>query len=1021
MKAPHIAHTWLKLDTGGHTETLVALATTPDGGTVVSAGDCTLRVWDAATRGLRRQILGHTAPQEDGGHFTGSIDAMVLSPDGRWVLSVKSRRRVEIFELSTGNLHAAFDHGQPADSLNALAFSPDGRWLALGVTRAQGTAHRRAVVQLLATQSWLRAGFDRPPAPLAEHLVARTGKLGDLMHLSIQVQWLPEAVGAGQIVAAVDSQTAAGQDAVHWLQWDAVRGLRRRHVHRFDVPLHASTLAVGEAGLVVAVDTGAVGRGDGGPLGCLLALGHQGQPLGHPLYVEQRPVAACFSANGRQLAVGLRSAGRRAGEQVALAHVLQLSAAGLEPRSTYYGHDGDVAAMAWRGEDEVVSAGGDNHAIHLWRPDARVARTAGVLRGVGQGLWSALVDADEQLRFGTVPPRLRPPNHAARQQCFDLRALALQTRSPSEPRRGEMHSRRWLIGGPGGGDGNGDGAHVLQLHYRPQSDAFEVEMGLTGHLTLFVGADDQWVLWTRSGFYATNAPSNRRFGYCVDRGPHQEALFLRADRFPVFDRADIVRAVVEHGSEALARQAGVDIPQVDVASLLPPWVEVVRARPGADLRTVEIEFTATPLYRGGPTTRIWVLRNERFVWFEDDPQVLKRRRFKLTLPLNPGRNVFKLCAQCAWAKAEPCVLDVQGAPALPADVRHEAAKGRLFLLAVGVSNFKIAGTPAARGTEPLRYPRRDASAVVRALSGHNAAFESVQSALLLDEQATKPAILAQVRQFADAIVRREMQPGAERDVLLVYLSGHGTRFTGEAEFYFWNWELVPTRDEMERTGLSLVEFAEIATAVPAEVVLIIDACHSGMSGSNMMQSLDPQELARRIQAIHERGMYVINASSADQVSFESQQLRHGLFTRALLQALRTPRFASGPRGAVSMLSLMSAVQSLVPRLAQQLGGRQMPVCRLYGDLLPLTIYQRPRGRSAKPALRTVGPSAKVASPQGDTSKPSGEAIMATAKKAPAKKAIAKKVAAKKVAARKAAPAKKAATGLVRKPGVEATR
>ena len=72
-------------------------------------------------------------------------------------------------------------------------------------------------------------------------------------------------------------------------------------------------------------------------------------------------------------------------------------------------------------------------------------------------------------------------------------------------------------------------------------------------------------------------------------------------------------------------------------------------------------------------------------------------------------------------------------------------------------------------------------------------------------------------------------PGAERDVLLVYLSGHGTRFTGEDEFYFWNWELDPTKGEMERTGLSLVEFAEIATAVPAEVVLIIDAWNPHLS------------------------------------------------------------------------------------------------------------------------------------------------------------------------------------------------
>ena len=70
------------------------------------------------------------------------------------------------------------------------------------------------MVQLLSTQALLRAGFDRPPVRLAEQAVAQTGKIGDPMHLSIQVRWLPDAVGPGQLVAAVSSHTQAGLDAL---------------------------------------------------------------------------------------------------------------------------------------------------------------------------------------------------------------------------------------------------------------------------------------------------------------------------------------------------------------------------------------------------------------------------------------------------------------------------------------------------------------------------------------------------------------------------------------------------------------------------------------------------------------------------------------------------------------------------------------------------------------------------------------------------------------------------------------
>ena len=109
-----------------------------------------------------------------------------------------------------------------------------------------------------------------------------------------------------------------------------------------------------------------------------------------------------------------------------------------------------------------------------------------------------------------------------------------------------------------------------------------------------MGANDEWVLWTRSGFYATNAPEKSRIGYCVDRGQQREALFLPVDRFSVFDREDIVRAVVRYGSEERARAQGVDIPQVNVEALLPPVVEVQRVAVGTARAQVQLSFDLEP-------------------------------------------------------------------------------------------------------------------------------------------------------------------------------------------------------------------------------------------------------------------------------------------------------------------------------------------------------------------------------------------------------------------------------------------
>ena len=125
--------------------------------------------------------------------------------------------------------------------------------------------------------------------------------------------------------------------------------------------------------------------------------------------------------------------------------------------------------------------------------------------------------------------------------------------------------------------------------------------------------------------------------------------------------------------------------------------------------------------------------------------------------------------------------------------RTARGQGRLFLLSVGVSDFLAAQTGQAGATEPLAYPHRDATAVFNALPCsrrsarfdpavplHNSAFQGVEAALLVNEQATKAAILAQVRRFADRITERERQARTGRDVLMVFLSGHGTRFSGSS-------------------------------------------------------------------------------------------------------------------------------------------------------------------------------------------------------------------------------------------------
>jgi hypothetical protein len=221
----------------------------------------------------------------------------------------------------------------------------------------------------------------------------------------------------------------------------------------------------------------------------------------------------------------------------------------------------------------------------------------------------------------------------------------------------------------------------------------------------------------------------------------------------------------------------------------------------------------------------------------------------------------------------------------------------------------------------------------------NKAFEGVERTLLVNTEATLEKIRRTLDEISEKINKRvedRVTNGerAKRDVLLVFLSGHGVYRRKNQQLYFWNYDF-----DLERpgdTGLSFMEVGEKITSLPAELILMTDACHSGMAGSDIVKSLtpdqkgiDPNELASRIYAINESDMYIFNAARRSEYAQEGPSIEQGYFTKAILDTLaaRTDR-------AVTMIGLIDQVQWRVPK------DKQHPVCRMYGDLLPLVIYEK---------------------------------------------------------------------------------
>jgi WD40 repeat protein len=104
----------------GHTEKLNAIAYSPDGTRLVTAGrDRVVLVWDTTTGKLVQQCLGHT----------GQVYEARFTPDGQTIVSGGDDAFVRIWDVASGKQVAAL---QTPQWIVSLAISSDGTRVALG-------------------------------------------------------------------------------------------------------------------------------------------------------------------------------------------------------------------------------------------------------------------------------------------------------------------------------------------------------------------------------------------------------------------------------------------------------------------------------------------------------------------------------------------------------------------------------------------------------------------------------------------------------------------------------------------------------------------------------------------------------------------------------------------------------------------------------------------------------------------------------------------------------------------------
>jgi WD40 repeat protein/uncharacterized caspase-like protein len=105
----------------GHTRPIRALAISPDGRVLASAGlDYDIKLWDIVTGKELNTLYGHKA----------AVWSLAFSPDGRVLASGGADSTIKLWDPVNGHeLHSLSGH---AGTVSSVTFSPDGRWLASG-------------------------------------------------------------------------------------------------------------------------------------------------------------------------------------------------------------------------------------------------------------------------------------------------------------------------------------------------------------------------------------------------------------------------------------------------------------------------------------------------------------------------------------------------------------------------------------------------------------------------------------------------------------------------------------------------------------------------------------------------------------------------------------------------------------------------------------------------------------------------------------------------------------------------
>ncbi len=267
---------------------------------------------------------------------------------------------------------------------------------------------------------------------------------------------------------------------------------------------------------------------------------------------------------------------------------------------------------------------------------------------------------------------------------------------------------------------------------------------------------------------------------------------------------------------------------------------------------------------------------------------------------------------------------------------------------IGINNYQDPQIPA------LRYAVADAQSMYDVLTDPQIGrFRPTNVKLMLDGQATYKRIKSEI---GTMLPRRT---DADSTVC-IYFAGHGAPYIDAKTTSRDGMEkyLIPydaDADDLRASGLSMETIQDYFGYITSrQLIFFLDCCYSG--GAQNGRSFDLPGIATRatlnddfLESLASDARFVVTACGMNEVSLETTEIGHGLFSYFLVEGLKGAADIDRD-GLVTMDELYAYLYENVERESQKLGGRMRPMRRgsASGDVY-LTQYETAEQRRADAA------------------------------------------------------------------------